>query len=81
VLASVLKGMLTLEIGEIKLLLTVSSYVLFSIGNVTPLFSAVWGACWSKYTECNENWIAAVGYLEVAGIIVGQLLVGALGDG
>jgi hypothetical protein len=73
--------MLTLEIGEIKLLLTVSSYVLFSIGNVTPLFSAVWGACWSKYTECNENWIAAVGYLEVAGIIVGQLLVGALGDG
>ncbi|KAN0112586.1 putative inorganic phosphate transporter C8E4.01c [Hyaloscypha variabilis] len=61
--------------------LGLEGYVLFSIGNVTPLFSAVWPACWSKYKTCNENWISAVGYLEVAGIICGQLLVGALGDG
>jgi MFS family permease len=27
------------------------------------------------------NWVSAVTYLEVAGIIVGQLLVGGLGDG
>jgi hypothetical protein len=61
--------------------LGLEGYVLFSIGNVTPLFSAVWPSCWSKYTTCNINWVNSVGYLEVSGIIVGQLLVGALGDG
>jgi hypothetical protein len=64
-----------------KLSLTTSSYVLFSIGNLTPLFAAVWPKCWSKYTVCNTTWVAAVQYLEVCGIIVGQILVGALGDG
>ena len=56
-------------------------YVLFSIGNVTPLFSAVWPACWKHYTSCNQTWVEAVQYLEVVGIIVGQVLVGLLGDG
>jgi hypothetical protein len=61
--------------------LGLEGYVLFSIGNLTPLFSAVWPKCWSTYKVCNENWVSAVAYLEVAGIIVGQLLVGGLGDG
>ncbi|KUJ18583.1 putative inorganic phosphate transporter C8E4.01c [Mollisia scopiformis] len=61
--------------------LGLEGYVLFSIGNLTPLFSAVWPNCWSKYKTCNETWVAAVQYLEVCGIIVGQILVGALGDG
>lgn len=55
-------------------------YVLFSIGNLTPLFDAVWKECWSTYKVCNEQWVAAVTYLEVVGIIVGQILVGVLGD-
>jgi len=54
--------------------------VLFSIGNLTPLFEAAWGSCWKKYQICSENWIAAVAYMEILGIIVGQILVGILGD-
>jgi hypothetical protein len=61
--------------------LGLEGYVLFSIGNLTPLFSAVWPKCWSTNKVCNVNWVSAVTYLEVAGIIVGQLLVGGLGDG
>jgi len=54
--------------------------VLFSIGNLTPLFQAVWPTCWKSYKVCSENWVSAVTYLEVIGIIVGQVLVGILGD-
>lgn len=57
------------------------SYVLFSIGNLTPLFAAAWPTCWKSYAVCNKTWIDAVQYLEVLGIIVGQILVGVLGDG
>lgn len=60
--------------------LGLEGYVLFSIGNLTPLFSAAWPACWSKYTECSQNWVAAVTYLEVIGIMVGQIGVGIIGD-
>lgn len=60
--------------------LFVEGYVLFSVGNLTPLFKAVWPACWSKHTECNADWIHAVDYLEIVGIIVGQVLVGIEGD-
>jgi hypothetical protein len=54
--------------------------VLFSIGNLTPLFQAAWPTCWKTFKVCNANWIAAVTYLEIVGIIVGQVLVGILGD-
>lgn len=57
-----------------------NSYVLFSIGNVKSLFKSSFAECWDSNTICNPNWIAAVSYLEVAGIIVGQVLVGILGD-
>lgn len=55
--------------------------MLFSIGNIKPLFQKAFPACWgSKPTICNPTWIAAVEYLEICGIIVGQILVGILGD-
>jgi ABC-type xylose transport system permease subunit len=54
--------------------------VLFSIGNLTPLFENAWGSCWKKHEVCSSNWVAAVTYLEIIGIIVGQMLVGVLGD-
>ncbi|MCJ1462931.1 hypothetical protein MMC07_001535 [Pseudocyphellaria aurata] len=61
--------------------LGLEGYVLFSIGNLKPLFSAGFPTCWgSKATVCNATWIAAVEYLEICGIIVGQILVGILGD-
>lgn len=56
------------------------SYVLFSIGNLTPLFNAVWPKCWKEYETCNKTWVESVTYLEICGIIVGQILVGYLGD-
>jgi len=54
--------------------------VLFSIGNVGPLFKATFKSCWNDYTTCDKTWVQAVDYLEVLGIICGQILVGILGD-
>lgn len=61
--------------------LGLEGYVLFSIGNIEPLFAATWPECWGHGgTECSNNWIAAVTYLEVIGIMVGQMAVGIIGD-
>ncbi|KAK5677512.1 hypothetical protein LTS10_010084 [Elasticomyces elasticus] len=60
--------------------LLLEGYVLFSIGNVKPLLQASFPGCWSKYTVCNKTWTQAIDYLEICGIIVGQILVGILGD-
>jgi MFS family permease len=61
--------------------LLLEGYVLFSIGNVGSLFSSVWPQCWSKYTVCTKQWVFATVYLEIVGIMVGQILVGLIGDG
>ena len=53
---------------------------LFSIGNLSSLYSAVWPECWSTHEVCDKNWISAVTYLQIIGIIVGQVLVGFEGD-
>ncbi|KAL2783252.1 hypothetical protein BJX66DRAFT_345109 [Aspergillus keveii] len=55
-------------------------YVLFSIGNLKPLFQAAFPACWDDKEICNAQWLNAIDYLEICGIIVGQILVGILGD-
>ncbi|TVY68768.1 Inorganic phosphate transporter 1-2 [Lachnellula suecica] len=60
--------------------LGLEGYVLFSIGNLAALFDVVWKSCWKSYTTCNETWVNAVTYLEIVGIIIGQILVGYLGD-
>ena len=61
--------------------LGLEGYVLFSIGNLEPLSAATWPQCWAKKrTECSGNWIASVTYLEVIGIMIGQLAVGVIGD-
>ena len=56
------------------------SYVLFSIGNIKPLFQSVFKNCWDTYKVCNKTWVDAVDYMEIVGIIIGQMLVGVLGD-
>lgn len=61
--------------------LGLEGYVLFSIGNLDPLFKSTWPQCWGKNaTECSSNWVASVTYLEVIGIMVGQVTVGIIGD-
>ncbi|KAI9825257.1 MAG: hypothetical protein M1832_001291 [Thelocarpon impressellum] len=60
--------------------LGLEGYVLFSIGNLKPLFQKAFPLCWKSHKICSQTWIAAVEYLEICGIIVGQLLVGILGD-
>lgn len=56
--------------------LGLEGYVLFSIGNLEPLFGKVWPECWENNTVCSKNWVAAVTYLEIIGIMVGQAGVG-----
>lgn len=56
--------------------LGLEGYVLFSIGNLEPLFAKVWPECWSTNKVCSKNWIASVTYLEIIGIMVGQVFVG-----
>ena len=64
--------------------LGLEGYVLFSIGNLEPLFKQVWPQCWDdsfKGTQvCSKNWVASVTYLEIIGIMVGQVFVGVIGD-
>jgi hypothetical protein len=56
--------------------LLLEGYVLFSIGNLEPLFADVWNACWGAKTVCSQNWVASVTYLEIIGIMLGQTGVG-----
>lgn len=41
------------------------------------------GMCWDTSgpgPTCNQNWVAAASYLEIVGILLGQMVVGYLGD-
>lgn len=60
--------------------LGLEGYVLFSIGNLKPLFQKGFPECWHTHEICNKTWLNAIEYLEISGIIVGQILVGIIGD-
>jgi MFS family permease len=60
--------------------LFVEGYTLFSVGNLSSLFQSVWPACWKTHTICSVNEIASIDYLEILGIIFGQVIVGVIGD-
>ena len=60
--------------------LGLEGYVLFSIGNLEPLFEKVWPQCWENHQSCAKNWVYSVTYLEIIGIMVGQAGVGVIGD-
>ncbi|KAJ5242865.1 uncharacterized protein N7469_001192 [Penicillium citrinum] len=60
--------------------LGLEGYVLFSIGNIKPLFQKTFPSCWKDHQICDKQWLNAVDYLEIIGIIVGQILVGFVGD-
>jgi len=55
-------------------------YVLFSVGNLLGLFEAVWPMCWKTHKSCNKVWVQSINYLEIVGIILGQIIVGIIGD-
>ncbi|OOF92571.1 hypothetical protein ASPCADRAFT_509501 [Aspergillus carbonarius ITEM 5010] len=55
-------------------------YVLLSIGNISTMFGKSFETCWGTYEICNKQWINAITYLEIVGIIIGQVLVGVIGD-
>ena len=44
------------------------------------MFQAVFASCWKTAKICNTIWIEAIDYMEIVGIIIGQILVGILGD-
>lgn len=60
--------------------LGLEGYVLFSIGNIKPLFEKTFPTCWETNEICDVQWLNAVDYLEIIGIIFGQILVGVVGD-
>lgn len=55
-------------------------YTLFSVGNILILFEAVWHSCFKTYKVCNATWVDTINYLEIVGIIFGQIIVGIIGD-
>ena len=58
----------------------VEGYTLFSVGNIKSLFKSSYPACWKTNKVCNKKWMDAVDYLEIIGIIIGQITVGLEGD-
>jgi len=60
--------------------LLLEGYVLFSVGNVKPLLALAFPNCWGSFKVCDKTWTQSLDYLEILGIIVGQILVGIIGD-
>ena len=54
-------------------------YTLFSVGNILSLFESVWPACYKEYKVCNKVWVQSIDYLEIVGILLGQITVGFIG--
>jgi MFS family permease len=56
------------------------SYFIFSIGNITPIFQETYKDCWKSHKTCSASLINAETYIQVAGIILGMLLMGFIAD-
>lgn len=55
-------------------------YVLFAIGNLKTLFSASYPSCWATFTSCSRALTQSTDYLQIVGIVGGQVGVGVIGD-
>ncbi|KAK9807016.1 hypothetical protein WJX72_010792 [[Myrmecia] bisecta] len=60
--------------------LFLEGYVIFSISNNSTLFKQAYPKCWSTFEDCNETWTEATTYLQLIGILMGQLFFGVMGD-
>lgn len=43
-------------------------------------YTQTWPQCWVEYTACNKSWVDSVDYLQISGILVGQLVLGFCAD-
>lgn len=43
-------------------------YVLFSIGNILPLFKSTYPECWKTYSICDQQVIKSIKYMEIVGV-------------
>jgi hypothetical protein len=55
-------------------------YTFFSVGNILVLFESVWSSCFKTYKVCNKTWVETINYLEIVGIMFGQIAVDIIGD-
>jgi len=46
----------------------IEGYVLFSVGNIMPLFKSVWPECWKNHIVCDGQMVKAIKYLEILGV-------------
>lgn len=43
-------------------------YVLFSVGNIMPLFKSLYPECWADQVVCDGEMIKAIKYMEILGV-------------
>lgn len=43
-------------------------YVLFSIGNILPLFKSTYPDCWKTFSVCDQQVIKSIKYMEIVGV-------------
>jgi MFS family permease len=56
------------------------AYIIFSVGNLSPIFAAAYPSCWKTHKTCTKQLLGSLTYTQVAGIIVGMLTIGFLCD-
>lgn len=56
------------------------AYIIFSIGLIKPFQAALFPACFTTHEECPQELTHVMNFVQIAGIIVGMLLFGAMGD-
>ena len=43
------------------------------------MIETVWPACYKEYKACNKVWVQSIDYLEIVGILLGQITVSFIG--
>ncbi|KAK9919115.1 hypothetical protein WJX75_009501 [Coccomyxa subellipsoidea] len=56
------------------------SYYIFSVGNVKPIWTEQYPACWKEGVGCNSSFLHALNYSQVAGLCAGMLALGLIVD-
>jgi hypothetical protein len=56
--------------------LLIEGAVLFSTSHMRPLFEQIWPECWKDYKTCSKTWVEFVSYSSIAGIMIGQVVMG-----
>ncbi|KAI8468145.1 MAG: major facilitator superfamily domain-containing protein [Monoraphidium minutum] len=56
------------------------AYIIFSIGLIKPFQAAMKPECFETHTACSAAETHVTSYIQIAGIIIGMLVFGVLGD-